>query len=72
MNKKLKEFYKDLVTAQGPSGFEYAGQKAFYDFVKDYSDKVESDINGNVVATTKGKSNFSDVDDFGKCLIEFK
>jgi len=59
MNKKLKEFYKSLVTAQGPSGFEYAGQKAFYDFVKDYADQVESDINGNVVATTKGKSNFS-------------
>lgn len=59
MNKKLKEFYKSMVAAQGPSGFEYAGQKAYYDFVKDYAETVESDINGNVVATTKGKSDLS-------------
>lgn len=59
MNKKLKEYYKNMVAAQGPSGFEYAGQKAYYDFVKEYAQTVESDINGNVVATTKGKSNFS-------------
>ncbi|MFA7057825.1 MAG: M20/M25/M40 family metallo-hydrolase [Candidatus Cloacimonadales bacterium] len=59
MNKKLKEYYKNMVAAQGPSGFEYAGQKAYYDFVKEYAQTVESDINGNVVATTKGRSNFS-------------
>ncbi|OQY38394.1 MAG: hypothetical protein B6226_03775 [Candidatus Cloacimonetes bacterium 4572_65] len=59
MEKKLLELYKDLVTAQSPSGFEYAGQKVFYDFAKERADRMVVDINGNVTAIMDGKSDFS-------------
>jgi endoglucanase len=59
VENNLKEFYKSLVTAQSPAGFEYAGQKAYYDFVKDHAETIQADINGNVTATTHGKSDFS-------------
>ena len=59
MENNFKEFYKNLVTAQSPAGFEYAGQKAYYDFVKQYADTIQADINGNVTATKNGKSDFS-------------
>ena len=55
MDKELKDFFRDLVEAPSPSGFEEPAQEVYRKFVKKYSDEVKTDIHGNVIAFRKGK-----------------
>ena len=57
MNKDLKKFFKDLVLAPSPSGFEQPAQEVYRNFVKDYADEVKTDVHGNVIAMKKGNGN---------------
>ncbi len=52
------EFFKNLVESHGVSGFEQEIQKIYRKFVSPYSDKIETDIHGNVYAIKNGKSDF--------------
>jgi endoglucanase len=49
-----KKFFKDLVMAPSPSGFEQPAQEVFRKFVKDFADEVKTDVHGNVIALKKG------------------
>jgi len=55
MEKELKKFFRDLVEAPSPSGFEEPAQEVYRQFVKKYSDEVKTDVHGNVIAFRKGK-----------------
>lgn len=55
MEKEMKNFFKELVEAPSPSGFEQAAQKVYRDFVTPYADEVTTDVHGNVIALKKGK-----------------
>ncbi|MBT3169719.1 MAG: M42 family metallopeptidase [Candidatus Cloacimonetes bacterium] len=57
MEKNMKKFFKDLVEAPSPSGFEQAAQEVYRNFVKDYADEVKTDVHGNVIALKKGTGN---------------
>ncbi len=59
MKTQHKTFFKNLVTSYSPSGYEKPAQKVYYDFVKQFADNVEVDVNGNVIAHKKGKGKFS-------------
>ena len=54
MDKDLKNFFKDLVEAHSPSGFEQPAQEVYRNFVKKYADNVTTDVHGNVIALKKG------------------
>ncbi len=49
-----KKFFKDLVIAPSPSGFEQPAQEVYRNFVKEYADEVTTDVHGNVIALKKG------------------
>ena len=49
-----KKFFKDLVMAPSPSGFEQPAQEVYRNFVREYADKVTTDVHGNVIALKKG------------------
>jgi len=49
-----KKFFKDLVMAPSPSGFEQPAQEVYRNYVKEYADKVTTDVHGNVIAFRKG------------------
>jgi len=49
-----KKFFKDLVIAPSPSGFEQPAQEVYRNFVKEYADDVKTDVHGNVIALKKG------------------
>lgn len=49
-----KKFFKDLVMAPSPSGFEQPAQEVYRNFVKEYADEVTTDVHGNVIALKKG------------------
>ena len=57
MKKKLKNFFKDLVEAPGPSGFEQPAQEVYRNFVKELIPQkdIKTDLHGNVIALKKGK-----------------
>ncbi len=55
MDKELKNFFRELVEAPSPSGFEEPAQRVFRKFVKKYSDEVKTDVHGNVIAFRKGQ-----------------
>lgn len=57
MNKDSKKFFKDLVLAPSPSGFEQPAQDVYRNFVKDYADEYKTDVHGNVIALKKGSGN---------------
>jgi putative aminopeptidase FrvX len=57
MDKELKEFFRELVEAPSPSGFEEPAQEVYRKFVKKYADEVKTDVHGNVIAFRKGKGN---------------
>ena len=44
------EFLKRIVDTPGPSGYEQQVQKVFQERVRPYSDKVHTDVMGNVIA----------------------
>jgi len=54
VDKELKKFFKDLVQAPSPSGFEQPAQEVFRNFVKDIADEYKTDVHGNVIALKKG------------------
>ncbi len=54
MDKELKKFFRDLVEAPSPSGFEEPAQEVYRQFVKKHSDEVKTDVHGNVIAFRKG------------------
>ena len=54
MDNELRNFFRDLVEAPSPSGFEEPAQEVYRKFVKKYSDEVKTDIHGNVIAFRKG------------------
>ena len=58
MKKTNLNFFKSLVESHGVSGFEQEVQNIYREFVQPYSDKVETDIHGNVYAIKNGKSDF--------------
>ena len=49
-----KKFFKDLVLAPSPSGFEQPAQEVYRNYVKEYADEVKTDVHGNVIAVKKG------------------
>lgn len=49
-----KKFFKDLVLAPSPSGFEQPAQEVYRNYVKDIADEVKTDVHGNVIALKKG------------------
>ena len=57
MEQQNKKFFKDLVMAPSPSGFEQPAQAIYRNFVDKYADKVTTDVHGNVIAFKKGKGN---------------
>lgn len=54
MKKEWKKFFKDLVEAPSPSGFEQPAQEVYRNFVKDIADEYKTDVHGNVIALKKG------------------
>ena len=50
-----KKFFKDLVLAPSPSGFEQPAQEVYRNYVKDLADEVKTDVHGNVIALKKGE-----------------
>jgi len=49
-----KKFFKDLVIAPSPSGFEQPAQEVYRNFVDEFADDVTTDVHGNVIALKKG------------------
>lgn len=54
MEREDKKFFKDLVEAPSPSGFEQPAQRIFKEYVKPYADEVKGDVHGNAIALKKG------------------
>jgi endoglucanase len=48
-------FLKNLLETPSPSGFESAGQRVWWDYVKQFADEVTSDAYGNCVAVLNPK-----------------
>jgi len=53
MEKKAIEFLKSFLETPSPSGFEEPVQKLFADYVRPYTDKIETDVHGNFIAIKK-------------------
>jgi len=51
--KNLK-FFKDLLAAPSPSGYEAPAQKIVSDYLSPIADDIEKDLNGNLIAYKKG------------------
>lgn len=43
-------FLENYVNNASPSGYEYNGQKIWKNYIKDYVDKIETDLYGNIVS----------------------
>jgi len=54
MEEKHLKFFKDLVSAPSPSGFEAPAQKVARSFMAPYADEIRSDVNGNLIAVKNG------------------
>lgn len=54
MEEKNLKFFRDLVEAHSPSGFEAPAQKVARVFMAPYADEITSDINGNLIALKRG------------------
>ncbi|HOK56113.1 MAG TPA: M42 family metallopeptidase [bacterium] len=50
MESKAKEFLKRLVETPSPSGFERIVQNLVKDYLKNFIDRIEIDIHGNLIA----------------------
>ena len=49
MQANAHEFLKDLLLAPSPSGYEQPVQKVVREYVKDFADRVDTDVHGNVI-----------------------
>ncbi len=54
MKKELVDFFRKLVEAPSPSGFEQPAQRVFKEFVKPYCNEITTDKHGNVIASKHG------------------
>ena len=54
MNEKGFKFFKELIEAPSPSGFEQPAQRVIREALADVADDVRTDVMGNVVAHVKG------------------
>ncbi len=54
MDKNAKTFLFDLLSTPSPTGFELAGQRKWAEYVRQFSDRVESDAYGTAWATLEG------------------
>ncbi|MCC5875982.1 MAG: M20/M25/M40 family metallo-hydrolase [Candidatus Sumerlaeia bacterium] len=54
MRAESLEFFKNLITAPGPSGFEELPRKVWREYVGQYADAMVTDANGSEIATLKG------------------
>ncbi len=54
MEKINKKFFKNLVEAPSPSGFEQPAQEVYREFINEFADEVKTDVHGNVIALKKG------------------
>jgi putative aminopeptidase FrvX len=54
MNKKDFQFFKELIEAPSPSGFEQPAQRVIRKALADVADDVRTDVMGNVVAHVEG------------------
>ena len=50
MDKSAHQFFKDLLIAPSPSGFEQQGALVWRNFVGEFCDEVNSDFHGNSIA----------------------
>jgi len=57
MEKENKKFFKELVEAPSPSGFEQPAQEVYRKYVGEFADEVKTDVHGNVIALKKGTGN---------------
>ncbi|MDB6133086.1 MAG: endoglucanase [Verrucomicrobiales bacterium] len=56
MEKSAKAFLYQLLSTPSPTGFEIEGQRIWAKYVREYSDRVESDAYGSAWAVIEGKS----------------
>ncbi|HKJ29677.1 MAG TPA: M42 family metallopeptidase [Desulfuromonadales bacterium] len=54
MNENDFKFFKELIEAPSPSGFEQPAQRVIREALADVADDVRTDVMGNVVAHVKG------------------
>lgn len=54
MNEKDFQFFKELIEAPSPSGFEQPAQRVIRKALDDVADDIRTDVMGNVVAHVKG------------------
>jgi len=54
MEEKHLKFFRDLVSAPSPSGFEAPAQKVARSFMAPFADEIRSDVNGNLIAVKQG------------------
>jgi endoglucanase len=54
MNKQDFKFFKELIEAPSPSGFEQPAQRVIRKELSDVADEIRTDVLGNVVARVKG------------------
>ncbi len=59
MNKTDKNYLYKLLRVPSPSGFEAEAQKITREFLKGTCDDISSDINGNLIAFKRGKTDTS-------------
>jgi endoglucanase len=57
MRPESFEFFKTLIEAPSPSGYEQPAAKVFRDYVTPIADEVATDVMGSVHALLKGKKN---------------
>lgn len=50
MNEKSLQFLKQIVEAPSPSGYEEPAQRVYREYTRQYADRVETDLHGNVIA----------------------
>jgi endoglucanase len=56
MEKSAKAFLHQLLSTPSPTGFEIEGQRVWAKYVREFSDRVESDAYGSAWAVLEGKS----------------
>ena len=54
MNDQDFQFFKELIEAPSPSGFEQPAQRVIREALADVADDLRTDVMGNLVAHLKG------------------
>src|SRR5271163_1480807 len=56
MDSQALAFFKRLLETPSPSGFEQPVQQVVREYVRDFADKVHSDVHGNLIAVRNPES----------------